>query len=211
MPGIAMTLFFILGVVLSIVGNIWGLIQAFREEYLWGVLYLLVPFAGFFFYMKYWSNTRIRKTFFMQLVVWPIYLFTGFQFVSNLASSFAQGLSMLQPGSSEQSPSSFPSDSNASPSSEEQFPASDPSPQISETPTSAEPNFGSAEPNLGTVGGQQYDFNQSMQLGKLAYNKGDFQTALINFNRAVQANPGDAEALKGVEDTKKAIAQAKTK
>jgi tetratricopeptide (TPR) repeat protein len=165
---------------------------------------LLVPFAGFFFYMKYWSNTRIRKTFFMQLVVWPIYLFTGFQFVSNLATSLAPGLSMLQPGSSEESPSSFPSDSNASPSSEEQFPASDPSPQISETPTSAEPNFG-------TVGGQQYDFNQSMQLGKLAYKKGDYQTALINFNRAVQANPGDAEALKGFEDTKKAIAQAKTK
>ena len=204
MSGIAMTLFFILGLVLSIVGNIWGLIQAFREEYLWGVLYLLVPFAGFFFYMKYWSNTRIRKTFFMQLVVVPIYLFAGFQFVSTIASSLAPWFSMLQPQSSEQSPSSFPSDSNASPSSQEEFPASDPSPQISETPTSAEPNFG-------TVGGQQYDFNQSMQLGKLAYTKGDYQTALINFNRAVQANPGDAEALKGVEDTKKAIAQAKTK
>jgi len=204
MSGIAMTLFFILGLVLSIVGNIWGLIQAFREEYLWGVLYLLVPFAGFFFYMKYWSNTRIRKTFFMQLVVVPIYLFAGFQFVSTIATSLAPWFSMLQPQSSEQSPSSFPSDSNASPSSQEEFPASDPSPQISETPTSAEPNFG-------TVGGQQYDFNQSMQLGKLAYTKGDYQTALINFNRAVQANPGDAEALKGVEDTKKAIAQAKTK
>lgn len=204
MSGIAMTLFFILGVVLSIVGNIWGLIQAFREEYLWGVLYLLVPFAGFFFYMKYWSNTRIRKTFFMQLVVVPIYLFAGFQFVSTIASSLAPWFSMLQPQSSEQSPSSFPSDFNPSPSTQEEFPASDPSPQISETPTSAEPNFG-------TVGGQQYDFNQSMQLGKLAYTKGDYQTALINFNRAVQANPGDADALKGVEDTKKAIAQAKTK
>ena len=204
MSGIAFTLFFVLAVVLSIVGNIWGLTQAFREEYIWGVLYLLVPFAGFFFYMKNWSNTRIRKTFFMQLVVVPIYLFTGFQFFSNLASSFAPGLSMLQPESSEQSPSSFPSDFNTSPSSQGQFPASDPSPQISETPTSAEPNFG-------TVGGQQYDFNQSMQLGKLAYTKGDYQTALINFNRAVQANPGDAEALKGVEDTKKAIAQAQTK
>ena len=211
MSGIAFTLFFVLAVVLSIVGNIWGLTQAFREEYIWGVLYLLVPFAGFFFYMKYWSNTRIRKTFFMQLVVVPIYLFAGFQFVSTIASSLAPWFSMLQPQSSEESPSPFPSDSNPSPSSQEEFPASDPSPQISETPTSAEPNFGTAEPNFGTVGGQQYDFNQSMQLGKLAYTKGDYQTALINFNRAVQANPGDAEALKGVEDTKKAIAQAQKK
>ena len=63
MPGIAIGLFFALGVVLSIVGNIWGLTQAFREEYLWGVLYLLVPFAGLFFYIKNWSNPKIRKTF----------------------------------------------------------------------------------------------------------------------------------------------------
>jgi len=198
MSGFAMTLFFILGVVLSIVGNIWGLIQAFREEYLWGVLYLLVPFAGFFFYMKYWSNTRIRKTFFMQLIVVPIYLFAGFQFVSTLASSLVPRLSLLLPGSSEQSPSSFPSDFNNSPS-----PRIHHSSEIYAKPA--------AEPNLGTVGGQQYDFNKSMQLGKSAYKKGDYQTALIHFNRAVQANPGDAEALKGVEDTKKAIAQAKTK
>jgi len=45
----------------------------------------------------------------------------------------------------------------------------------------------------------------------LLYKKGDYQTALINFNRAVQANPGDAEALKGVEDTKKAIGQSRVK
>ncbi len=205
MPGIAIGLFFALGVVLSIVGNIWGLTQAFREEYLWGVLYLLVPFAGLFFYIKNWSNPKIRKTFFMQLLVVPMYLFAAFQFVSNLASSFGPALGMLQPGASEQSPSSFPSDFNAGASpSQEQFPTSEPSPQVSETPTSIEPSFG-------TVGGQLYDFNQSMQLGKIAYKKGDYQTALINFNRAVQANPGDVEAAKGVEDTKKAIVQAKAK
>ena len=49
-----------------------------------------------------------------------------------------------------------------------------------------------------------------MQLGKLAYNKGDFQTALINFNRALQVRPGDAYAVKAVENIKSAIAQAKT-
>ncbi|WP_293347971.1 MULTISPECIES: hypothetical protein [unclassified Microcoleus] len=192
MSGIAIGLFFALGLVLSVVGNIWGLTQAFREEYLWGVLYLLVPFAGLFFYIKNWSNPKIRKTFFMQLVVVPMYLFAGFQFVSSLASSFGPMLGMVQPGASEQSPSSFPSDFNAGASpSQEQSPAS--------------------EPSFGTVGGQQYDFNQSMQLGKIAYAKGDYQTALINFNRAVQANPGDAEALKGVADTKKAIAGSQTK
>ena len=207
MSGIAIGLFFGLGVVLSIVGNIWGLTQAFREEYLWGVLYLLVPFAGLFFYLKNWSNPKIRKTFFMQLVVVPIYLFAAFQFVSNLASSVGPMLGMLMPGASEQSPSPspFPSDFNAGASpSQEQSPASEQSPVSEPSPAS--------EPSFGTVGGgQQYDFNQSMQLGKLAYAKGDYQTALINFNRAAQANPGDAQAAKGVEDTKKAIVQAKAK
>jgi hypothetical protein len=41
MSGIAMTLFFILGVVLSIVGNIWGLVLAFQQETVWGLLYFL--------------------------------------------------------------------------------------------------------------------------------------------------------------------------
>lgn len=195
MPGIAIGLFFVLGFVLSFAGGIWGLVQAFQQELVWGLLYLFVPFAFLVFYIKNWSNLKIRKAFLIQCAGLLMFVLGGITTLVVYGADFAkmsEASVSVEQGSSEQSPSSFPSDFNTSPSpSQKQSPAS--------------------ELTFGTVGGQQYDFNQSMQLGKLAYSKGDFQTALINFNRAAQANPGDVEALKGVEDTKKAIAQAKAK
>jgi hypothetical protein len=201
MSGIAIGLFFLLGFVLSIAGYIWGLVLAFQQETIWGLLYFFIPGAAFVFHVIHWSNLKTRKPFLMQLAALLIFLLgilTTYVFSSlNFKPSSQSGVNVQQ-GANEQSPSSFPSDFNTSPS-----PIQEPSPTADATP--------GAEPNFGTVGGQQYDFNKSIQLGKLAYTKGDYQTALINFNRALQANPGDAEALKGVEDTKKAIAQAKTK
>ena len=201
MSGIAIGLFFLLGFVLSLAGYIWGLVLAFQEETVWGLLYFFIPGAAFVFHVIYWSNLKIRKAFLTQLaglLMFLLGIFTTYVFHGKDFKTSSQSGVNVQQGSSEQSPSSFPSDFNTSPS-----PIQKPSPDVYATP--------GAEPNFGTVGGQQYDFNKSMQLGKLAYKNGDYQTALINFNRAVQANPGDAEALKGVEDTKKAIAQAKTK
>ena len=52
-----------------------------------------------------------------------------------------------------------------------------------------------------------YDFKQSMKLGYTYYGQGDYQTALINFNRALQIRPGDAYAVKAVYNTKSAIVQ----
>ena len=207
MSGIAIGLFFLLGFVLSFAGYIWGLVLAFQQETVWGLLYFFIPCAGFVFHVKYWSNLKIRKAFLVQcggLLMFLLGGFTTYVFHAKDFKTISQSGVDVQQGANEQSPSSFPSDFNTSSSpSQEQSPASEPSPAADATP--------GAEPNFGTVGGQQYDFNKSIQLGKLAYTKRDYQTALINFNRAVQANPGDAEALKGVEDTKKAIAQAKTK
>ena len=201
MSGIAIGLFFLLGFVLSLAGYIWGLVQAFQQEFFWGLLYFFIPGAFLVFHAIYWSHLKIRKAFLIQCAGLLMFLLGGFTTYvfhgKDFKPSSQSGVNGQQ-GASEQWSSSFPSDFNTSPSPiQEQSPAADAAP--------------GAEPNFGTVGGQQYDFNQSMQLGKLAYQKGDYQTALINFNRAVQANPGDAEALKGVEDTKKAIAQAQTK
>ena len=201
MSGIAIGLFFLLGFVLSFAGYIWGLVLAFQQETVWGLLYFFIPCAALVFHVKYWSNLKIRKPFLIQLAGLLMFILGGLTTYVFHAKDFkpiSQSGVNGQQGANEESPSSFPSDFNASPS-----PIQEQSPDVYATP--------GAEPNLGTVGGQQYDFNKSLQLGKLAYNKRDYQTALINFNRAVQANPGHAEALKGVEDTKKAIAQAKTK
>ncbi|NEQ38897.1 MAG: hypothetical protein F6K40_22535 [Okeania sp. SIO3I5] len=58
----------ILGLILAIVGGIWGLVQAFAEGTLWGAAYLLIPFAFVIFYMANWSKKQIRKNFFLILV-----------------------------------------------------------------------------------------------------------------------------------------------
>ncbi len=125
MSGIAIGLFFLLGLVLSLVGYIWGLVQAFGYETLWGVLYLLVPCAAFVFYIKNWSNTKIRKTFLIQCAGLLMFVLGGI----TTAIFVPPSVPNLQPGFSEQSPSSFPSDFNTSPS-----PSSKPSPGSKPSP-----------------------------------------------------------------------------
>jgi hypothetical protein len=69
---------FFVGLVLSLVGSIWGLVQAFREDVVWGILYWFVPFASLVFYIKKWSNPKIRKTFLIQVAGLPVMLFSSF-------------------------------------------------------------------------------------------------------------------------------------
>lgn len=61
------TILVILGSLLLGVGGIWGLVQAFSEDTVWGLLYLLVPFAAWVFYIKKWGNKKIRKSFYLQI------------------------------------------------------------------------------------------------------------------------------------------------
>lgn len=207
MSEIAIALFFGLGLLLATVGYIWGLVQAFQEEVVWGLLYWFIPFAALIFYIKKWSNKKIRKTFLIQLAALPMFLLGGIITVVSYGAEFAklaQSGTITVEGSSEQSPSSFPSDFSISSSpSQEQSPASESSPQLSPAPV--------PEPTSGTVGIQQGDFKQLMKLGYAYYGQGEYQTALINFNRALQVRPGNAYAVKAVDNTKKAIVQAKAK
>ncbi|MEG4278819.1 tetratricopeptide repeat protein [Microcoleus sp. MON1_C1] len=201
MPGIAIALFFILGLVLSFVGYFWGLVQAFGQETLWGVLYLLVPCASLVFYIKNWSNKKIRKTFLIQCAGLLMLLLGGITtsvfYGKNFVKISDSGPNVEQ-GSNEQSPSSFPSDFNTSPSPyQELSPAFEPFPAAESSPASAAP-----------VAAQKDDFKQSMKLGYIYYGQGDYQTALINFNRALQLRPGDAYAVKAVDNTKSAIVQS---
>lgn len=112
MPGIAIGLFFVLGLVLSLVGGIWGLVQAFQEDIVWGLLYFFVPFAALFFYAKKWSNLKIRKTFLIQCAGLFMFVLGGITTAIFAPASVPN----VDQGSSEQSPSAFPSDFNTSPS-----------------------------------------------------------------------------------------------
>ncbi|MEO9128276.1 MAG: hypothetical protein ABI262_26850 [Microcoleus sp.] len=126
MSGIAIALFFVLGLVLSLVGSIWGLVQAFQEDVVWGVLYLLVPGAAFVFYAKKWGNLKIRKAFLINCAgAFMIVLGTITTAIFSPAPSpnvdpgsneQSPSASPVDPGSNEQSPSASPSDFNTSPS-----------------------------------------------------------------------------------------------
>jgi tetratricopeptide (TPR) repeat protein len=208
MSEIAIALFFGLGLLLATVGYIWGLVQAFQEEVVWGLLYWFIPFAALIFYIKKWSNKKIRKTFLIQLAALPMFLLGGIITVVSYGAEFAKlaqsGTITVNQGSSEESPSSFPSDfSTSSSPSQEPSPTSESSPQLSAAPI--------PEPISGTVGIEKGDFKQLMKLGYTYYGQGDYQTALIIFNRALQARPGNAYAVKAIDNTKMAIVQKKVK
>ncbi|MCW6052111.1 tetratricopeptide repeat protein [Microcoleus sp. A2-C5] len=193
MPGIAIALFFGLGLILSLVGYIWGLVQAFGQETFWGVLYLIVPCAALVFYIKNWSNQQIRKTFLIQCAGLLMFIlgglttsvFYGANFTNSPDSELNQELKNNNP-----SPSSFPGDLNTSPSpSQKSPPSSGLSPQSSLAPDSKD------------------EFKQSMKLGYVYYAQRDYPTALIHFNKALQVRPGDAYAVKAIENTKSALAK----
>jgi tetratricopeptide (TPR) repeat protein len=208
MSEIAIALFFGLGLLLTTVGYIWGLVQAFQEEVVWGLLYWFIPFAALVFYIKKWSNKKIRKTFLIQSAGLFMIVLGGIITVVSYGAEFAKlaqsGTITINEGSSEQSPSSFPSDfSTSSSPNQEQSPASESSPQLSAAPI--------PEPTSGTVGVQKSDFKQLMKLGYTYYGQGDYQTALIIFNRALQTRPGNVYAVKAIENTKMAIVQSKRK
>ncbi len=86
---------------------------------------------------------------------------------------------------------------------QEQYSSSESSPQLSPSPI--------CEHTSGNISGQQENFKQLMKLGYIYYGQGDYQTALINFNRALQVRPSDIYAVKAVRNTKNAIVQAKSK
>lgn len=208
MSEIAIGLFFLLGLLLATVGYIWGLLQAFQEEVVWGLLYWFIPFAALVFYIKKWSNKKIRKTFLIQLAAWPMFLLSGIitmvSYGTELTKLAQSGTVTVNQGSSEQSSSSFPSDFSISSSpSQEQSPGAEPSTELSPAPI--------LEPTSGTVGLQKGDFKQLMKLGYTYYGQRDYQTALIIFNRALEAGLGNVYAVKAIDNTKMAIAQSKRK
>jgi len=202
---------FVLGLILSFVGWIWGLVQAFNEETVWGVLYLLVPFASLVFYIKKWQNKKIRKTFWIGLTGWGMILLGSlvtaiFGSNNSTKTSFNPSESQWNVSaiSTEQSPSYFPTDFHIPPSPTQQSsPVSEASPKLSPKPV--------ALPNLADVSAKKYDFKQWMILGYAASQQGDYQTALINFNRALRERPDNTYATNAIRNTNSAIAQNKVK
>lgn len=47
-----------LGMLLCLVGGVWGIVVAFRRSVMWGICYLLVPFAALVFLFVAWSEAK---------------------------------------------------------------------------------------------------------------------------------------------------------
>lgn len=119
----------------------------------------------------------------------------GFLFVGLSVMGLGM-LMMISKNPTAELPSSVPTELNVSESpTEESSPFSQPSSQLPQAP----------------VPTQKDDFTKVMKLGYVYYEKGDYQTALINFNKALQVRPGDADAVKAIDNTKMAIAQKRVK
>ncbi|EGK90565.1 tetratricopeptide repeat protein [Microcoleus vaginatus] len=207
MPGIAIVLFFGgLGFILIFICYIWGLFQAIKPPTPWEVLYFFVVFTLWVFHIKNWSYKKVSKQFLLQVTGFLVYFLLGIIIALLPAIGIFQtdgSVPNVDQGSNEQSPSSFSSDFNTYPSlSQEPSPAAEPSPTVA-----ARVN----EPNSARVVAQNSDFKQLMKLGYIYYGQGDYETALINFNRALQIRPGDAYAVKAVYNTKSAIVQSSVK
>lgn len=58
---------FMLGILISLVGNTIGMVQSFQESVTWGLLYLFVPFAAIVFTVKFWDRKWVRNSFLLSI------------------------------------------------------------------------------------------------------------------------------------------------
>jgi glucan phosphoethanolaminetransferase (alkaline phosphatase superfamily) len=56
------------GILISLVGNIIGIVQAFQESAVWGLLYLFLPFAALVFLIKFWARPWVRRSLWAHLI-----------------------------------------------------------------------------------------------------------------------------------------------
>lgn len=91
---------FILGFLMSVIGSVWGLVQAFSENVLWGLAYLFIPFAAVVFYLFNWGKKNVRNAFFLQILGLTIAIIGSWIFrpaVSNyLAANLEENITQIE-------------------------------------------------------------------------------------------------------------------
>ncbi|MFP4099491.1 tetratricopeptide repeat protein [Coleofasciculus sp.] len=86
-----------------------------------------------------------------------------------------------------------------------QTPASSPTPEVAVSPSPTPPV--SPRPNTASSLTAKPDYTQYMRIGYAAFDQGDYQTALINFKRALNERPGDMYATKAIANTEAIISR----
>lgn len=194
MPILAL-LIFGLGILAIMGSGIWGLVLAFQESSTWGLLYLFVPFAALAFTVMKWSNQSVRRSFFLSL--------GGFGAVI---------LSAIIPMLFVPTPANYAGDSavlydETEIAMEEDVAAESSVEAVAEAPiieNSAAPAETVSNPASVAQAEAQSpcEFKQCMSVGYAAYEQKDYQTALINFERALRQQPDNQYAINAVNNTK---------
>ncbi len=189
-------LMFGLGILAMMGSGVWSLVLAFQESSTWGLLYLFVPFAALAFTVMKWSNKSVRRSFFLSL--------GGFGAV--ILSVIIQMLFVPIPANYVDDSTVLYDETNVT--IEEDAAAESSVEAVADAPT-LESSAASTEPvpnNQTSVAQAEAqspcDFKQCMSVGYAAYEQKDYQTALINFERALRQQPDNQYAINAVNNTK---------
>ena len=158
----------VLGIIVWISGALWMGIQAFADHEYWGLAYFLLPGSWLVFSYVKWKKEKVKKTFALQVLGYLLIAMAGIIRVLGNPNLFA----------SKQVPIETPPPSSPLPS---PSPSPSPSPELTLT------------------------YRQYMNIGYSAYDRGDYQTALINFQRALIKRSDDEYALDAIRNTEETI------
>lgn len=199
-----------LGYLAMMAGGIWGLVLAFQESAVWGLLYFFVPFAAFVFIIKKWSRKSVRRSFFLSLGGFGIgilgTLMTGL-FVNSLSTEMAETGALY-----EEAELSIEEEPMVESEAVAQAPSLENAAENSATPIESAPEAFPSTGNSAVSVAQSEtqspcDFKQCMSVGYAAYEQKDYQTALINFERALRQQPDNEYAINAVNNTQAILQQ----
>jgi hypothetical protein len=196
---------FTVGLITALIAGLWTLILAFQDHWGWGLAYLFVPFASLIFIIVKWSKRAVRRSFFLGLIG------SGLLFLAaGLAAPTVMELPAQIPDSEDLAAleAAQTNSDTASDTASDSVVQTDDFGPLSTLDSATGSTTNAATPASPVA--QQYDYKKSMSLGYLAFKKKDYQTALINFQRALQARPGDKLAKDAIQNTQKVLQQSRS-
>ena len=188
---------FLLGLLLSLIGTLWTGVLGFMDNLFWGLACWLIPLAGFVFIFTRWNSKAVRASLFVQMLGYISLLAAIFVGGAKTLSFFKENLKVVLAAHS-----CLEVQSASEPPPKEPDPAAVaarnavPDPPLGILPVPAPPEF---EPQ------PTFDFDRAMAIGYAAFEQKDYQTALINFRRALKASPNNNSTIAAVSKTESII------
>ncbi|NER33121.1 MAG: hypothetical protein F6J93_03420 [Oscillatoria sp. SIO1A7] len=203
---------FLLGLLLSLIGTLWTGVLGFMDNLFWGLACWLIPLAGFIFIFTRWNSKAVRASLFVQMLgyislVTAIFI-GGSKTISLLKESLKTALtphycmevksasSASEPPPKEPEPTAVVARNTVSDPAAVVARNAVPDPPLGILPVPAPPSFETQ---------RTFDFDLAMAVGDAAFEKKDYQTALINFRRALKASPDNNYAIAAVSKTESII------